>query len=62
MNNEELQMWPSVQCPWCGELTEIMVEADVTDVFVQDCEVCCRPWEIQVSVHSGEKSITVRRS
>ena len=62
MSNDELQIWPTVQCPWCGEFTEIMVEADVTDVFVQDCEVCCRPWEIQVSVHAGEKSITVRRS
>ena len=62
MTNEDLEQWSWVQCPWCGESTEIMIEADVNDVFVQDCEVCCRPWEIRVNVFAGEKEITVRRS
>lgn len=41
-----------VQCPWCGETVELWVEPDTTGAMVQDCDVCCRPWQVQV--HWGE--------
>jgi len=37
-----------VQCPYCGEEVELSIERDVCGQFVQDCEVCCRPWKVSV--------------
>lgn len=37
-----------VQCPCCFELVEVWFEVDVQGALVQDCEVCCRPWELVV--------------
>lgn len=38
-----------VQCPYCGEMVEISIEGDVYGTLVQDCEVCCNPWQLTVS-------------
>ncbi len=38
----------ALTCPWCLEPVEITVEADLEGTFVQDCEVCCRPWTVNV--------------
>jgi hypothetical protein len=43
-----------VTCPYCGEEVEIYLEPDVSGTFVQDCEVCCNPWRVQV-VHDGDE-------
>ena len=40
--------WISVQCPYCFEILEILVDADTEGDLVQDCEVCCHPWQIKV--------------
>jgi hypothetical protein len=45
----------SVQCPFCGQTTDIELEYDAQpQSFVTDCEVCCRPMEIRVSCVGGE--------
>lgn len=36
-----------VTCPYCGE-TVVFLESDVEGSLVQDCEVCCNPWQVQV--------------
>jgi hypothetical protein len=57
-----------VECPFCGEPGDISVEpADAApgeeQVFVQDCEVCCRPWSVRVQVdHEGEIAVSVDQS
>jgi hypothetical protein len=51
-----------VTCPYCGEDIEIYIEADVTDSFVQDCEVCCNPWHVRVSGESGDRHVDVTRA
>lgn len=38
----------TVACPYCGETVEIYLETDVEGHLVQDCEVCCNPWEIDI--------------
>jgi hypothetical protein len=43
----DLETFPVV-CPYCGEPGEMAVERDVRGQFVQDCEVCCNPWLVQV--------------
>lgn len=49
-----------VTCPYCGEELELFVEGDVSGSFVQDCEVCCRPWQVRVS-GGEERAVEVRR-
>lgn len=44
---------PEVQCPWCFELLELYLDPETEGSFVQDCDVCCRPW--QVTVHRDER-------
>lgn len=51
-----------VTCPYCGEDVEIYVEPDVRGSFVQDCEVCCNPWRIQVRRGRHEREIVVMRA
>ena len=46
----ELGDTESVFCPYCGESSELPVDLVGGDSqeFVQDCEVCCRPWLVRV--------------
>lgn len=39
-----------VQCPYCGEVIEVDVEAlEDSQNFIEDCTVCCRPIQYHVS-------------
>jgi Cysteine-rich CPXCG len=51
-----------VECPYCGEHVDVYVEADVRGSFIQDCEVCCNPWRVDVRDDNGERYIAVRRA
>jgi len=51
-----------VTCPYCGEEVEISVEPDVRGSFVQDCEVCCNPWQVYVTEEDEERFVEVRRA
>ena len=50
-----------VVCPYCGEQGEIYVEPDVQGTLVQDCEVCCRPWQVRVWWEDDERYVDVSR-
>lgn len=53
----------AVQCPYCFEFQHIDIEYDVEGTFVQDCEVCCRPWTVQVTRGStGEAHVQLERA
>ena len=51
-----------VTCPYCGEQVEIYLEPDMKGSFVQDCEVCCNPWRVEVHDDDGERSVSVTRA
>ena len=51
-----------VTCPYCGEEIEIYVELDVSGSYVQDCEVCCNPWRINVSGRGEDRAVDVTRA
>jgi len=51
-----------VTCPYCSEDVEIFVEPDVGGSFVQDCEVCCNPWRVSVSVGENGRVVDVGRA
>jgi transposase-like protein len=41
-----------VVCPYCGEENEIEIDlsAGKRQSYVEDCQVCCRPWVVEVRV------------
>src|SRR5678815_4178579 len=51
-----------VECPYCGVQVDVCVEADVKGSFIQDCEVCCNPWRVDVRDEDGDRYIAVTRA
>jgi hypothetical protein len=55
----------SLNCPYCGEQVELDIDESGGNRqdFVQDCPVCCRPWQVEV-VHGGQGgwNVTLRTS
>ncbi|MDH3271060.1 MAG: CPXCG motif-containing cysteine-rich protein [Gemmatimonadota bacterium] len=41
-----------VFCPYCGAGVELIIDPIGGDQqeYVEDCEVCCQPWSVQVTV------------
>lgn len=44
----------TVRCPYCGEEIEIGLDPDggTSQEYVEDCQVCCRPWRVIVDYQS----------
>ena len=40
----EDEVW--VRCPFCHEKQLLVVDPDTSGSFVQDCDVCCKPWQV----------------
>lgn len=44
-----------IQCPYCGERIEIVVDASAGDQqYIEDCQVCCRPISIAVWIGADD--------
>ncbi|MDH3733707.1 MAG: CPXCG motif-containing cysteine-rich protein [Gemmatimonadota bacterium] len=54
-------MTADVQCPACGEIVEIVLDphGGSSQEYVEDCEVCCRPWSLRVSFREDMASVEV---
>lgn len=40
-----------IQCPYCGETIEILVDCSVENQsYIEDCQVCCRPMNLAITV------------
>jgi len=51
----------SVQCPYCGEPLELVVDASAgAQRYVEDCVVCCRPIDIELDVDGDDVRIVAR--
>lgn len=51
-----------VYCPYCNESVEITLDpgSGPTQQYVEDCEVCCQPWTVNVQYGSdGAAEVTV---
>lgn len=58
---EELPDALEVLCPYCGEPVDIVVDptGGASQDYVEDCQVCCRPWNVHVEVDAWGRA-TVR--
>ncbi len=55
----------ATNCPYCGETVELYVDlgGGRHQVYVEDCPVCCRPWEVEiVGELGGDWNATLRTS
>ncbi len=58
-----VQTEATVLCPYCGEPNEISVDpgGGSSQEYVEDCQVCCRPWHVVVRYRAdGCASVEVR--
>jgi hypothetical protein len=54
-----------VTCPYCGESVRIELDASGGAVqdYVEDCQVCCRPWKVRVEYdENGSANVTVEEA
>lgn len=53
-----------VSCPACGEESELGIDVTGGPVqdYVQDCPVCCRPWQVTVRLERDGPRVRVRLS
>jgi hypothetical protein len=54
----------SLKCPYCGEAVELEIDPSggSRQSYVEDCPVCCQPWDVQVTGdEDGNWNATLRR-
>lgn len=53
----------TVQCPYCGEVIQILVDCSVPEqTYIEDCQVCCCPITFDVTVDQvGQVAVRASR-
>ena len=52
----------TIHCPYCGESIEIQVDASAGEqAYIEDCQVCCRPIELQLRWQGEHWQVEARR-
>jgi hypothetical protein len=52
----------SVVCPYCAEEASIALDpgSGASQVYVEDCPVCCQPWQVHVQYEpDGSATVSV---
>jgi hypothetical protein len=58
MNGDVVQ----AECPYCGSAQELILDPGSVGKMVQDCEICCEPWDMTVSrSRSGAVTVLLER-
>lgn len=49
-------------CPYCGAAVEVIVDPGgaADQRYVEDCEVCCRPWNVTVRWNGPHAEVELR--
>ena len=50
-----------VTCPYCGETITVLLDpgSGSTQDYVEDCEVCCRPWRVRVRYNRAGRATVI---
>ena len=53
----------TIDCPYCGERIELVIDASAGDQdYIEDCQVCCRPIQLHITVTAdGVVGVEARR-
>jgi hypothetical protein len=53
-----------VHCPYCGEPLELWIDESggSSQSYVEDCQVCCQPMTVSVTIEDEECSVMVSRA
>ena len=55
----ELLQNHNLNCPYCGEVIQIVVDCSVSDQdYIEDCQVCCRPINLYVIIDEDSVQIS----
>ncbi|RTZ65058.1 MAG: CPXCG motif-containing cysteine-rich protein [Aquificaceae bacterium] len=47
-----------ISCPYCGESIEILIDLSFGEAsYIEDCQVCCRPINIDIAEDEWGKRI-----
>jgi transcription elongation factor Elf1 len=59
MNGQEEAI---IQCPYCGETLSVLIDCSIShQQYIEDCQVCCRPIHLDVSISDdGDVSVIVK--
>jgi hypothetical protein len=49
----------NVRCPYCREKIALYVDPDTEGTYIEDCEVCCRPWTVTATRENGKLRVQV---
>ena len=53
----------SLSCPYCGEMISVLIDDSVPEQnYIEDCQVCCRPIVIDVTVDTDGDVLVSARS
>lgn len=56
-----MQSTHPISCPYCGQTIEIIVDPSIAfQEYVEDCEVCCRPITLAITVDSDHVVVEAR--
>jgi Cysteine-rich CPXCG len=52
------------QCPYCGEAVELLIDAGggPHQAYVEDCPVCCRPWQVEARLDADGSWLATLRT
>jgi len=52
-----------VLCPYCLQQVELFVDPETRGTYVEDCELCCHPWRVEVARDpEGNPLVTITRA
>ncbi len=63
MSDPSIDTVADVRCPHCGERVSITLDpgGGASQEYVEDCEICCRPWLVTVRYDaSGRASVVLQ--
>ena len=46
-------------CPHCGERIELVVDPSADQEYIEDCQVCCSPFEVRVVSDANGMSVEI---
>ncbi|GLR74500.1 CPXCG motif-containing cysteine-rich protein [Aliivibrio sifiae] len=56
----ELLHEETIRCPYCNESIVILIDQeDRNQEYIDDCSVCCRPIQIQVTTNDTDELVVI---